>query len=711
MPTPQNIDPKDTFAQAAAAAKVKPPLAVASSSGAAEGVGRDERPVPPPQEPDEQEAPKGAARKASRGGSKSDQRSTVAEDDRWFRPPTELDDFGKPLWIDRDDGVLPDRCPVKPLGQLGDIYFYLDAMGQVRAVKDKDHKNKMVLLGLFGSQAKSLPQKLWPRSTRLSDKNDLETLWKHNGMAVEDAGADLMTACSYQGIWSPEDKERGRGAHRGPDGELILHCGDKIYIHGDRPQWRDPGMIGDMVYPAAPKGARPHEAPVPEREQVGAAALTLLKTWRFKRAEMDAMLLLGWVGAAMLGGAPDWRPMIWLTGSKGTGKSSLQKLLEHWLGGRNRGLLYASDATEAGIRQILGHQTLPVALDEQESEEDNRKLQSLVKLARQAASGGNAVRGGQDHKGHSFTIRAAFLFSSILIPPMQGQDLSRLGVLELNRFEAWDTPPPTAEQDMLDMGAKLRRRMVDGWGRFDATLRQYQLALQANGHNGRGQDQFGTLLTCCDLMMFDRRDDPESPAPVDDPDDSPLSTRCEEWAEMFAAHKLAEKQEDVGDEERCAIFLSTTHLPSSGGREPRPVADWIVEALTATDMDGHAATDAAVKRLGNNGMRVISVVRKDNGQYSYGPPVKGDGSEIMLAVASADAALARLFRDEIWQARSGTSGVWRQSLSRLDGAIGGRKTRIGMADARGAVWVPLRHFVEVDAQGWPVADSDARREG
>src|SRR5690606_17311575 len=114
----------------------------------------------------------------------------------------------------------------------------------------------------------------------------------------------------------------------------------------------------------------------------------------------------------MLGGALKWRPHVWVTGSTATGKSTLHELLELLFDG---GALHTADATEAGLRQILGQQTLPVFFDELEANEDNRRARAIIGLARLASSGADMHRGGQDHHGHEFTARSCFLFSSILI--------------------------------------------------------------------------------------------------------------------------------------------------------------------------------------------------------------------------------------------------------------------------------------------------------
>jgi ABC-type cobalamin/Fe3+-siderophores transport system ATPase subunit len=103
---------------------------------------------------------------------------------------------------------------------------------------------------------------------------------------------------------------------------------------------------------------------------------------------IDAQLHLGWMFAALLGAAPEWRPIEWITGDSGTGKSTLMKLTRWVLG--EHAMITSEDATAAGIKRRVANSALPVSLDEQESDGagGNRKVQELIKLARIASSGG-----------------------------------------------------------------------------------------------------------------------------------------------------------------------------------------------------------------------------------------------------------------------------------------------------------------------------------
>src|SRR3546814_2609502 len=63
-------------------------------------------------------------------------------------------------------------------------------------------------------------------------------------------------------------------------------------------------------------------------------------------------LLAGWIAIAVICGALNWRPHVWLTGSSGSGKSwLLDNVIRPLIGAI--AVYCQSNSTEAGIRQTL----------------------------------------------------------------------------------------------------------------------------------------------------------------------------------------------------------------------------------------------------------------------------------------------------------------------------------------------------------------------
>lgn len=517
---------------------------------------------------------------------------------------------------------LPPTCPVVPLGVLGDTCYYLDALRQLRDVVAEKH-GRLGLQLLFGAK-NYLLEEFWPRVT-IKDDVPIITGWR-----PELAAQALMSAAARKGVWNPLEKVRGRGAWLGENGELVLHCGDAIRAGS---KWLEPGIHGRHVYPAYDAVPRPHEKRQPSGDAgPGGIMLQILRTWNWRNKGIDELLLLGWICAAMIGGATKWRPVAWITGGTGTGKSTLQEAIAHIFDGA---LIHAAEASAASIWQKLGHSSLPVDIDEQESEEDNRKLNGLVKLARLAASGGLILRGSADHEATEFTARSCFMFSSILVPPLLGQDRNRMALLELDELTG-ETPPDLSPARMRDLGRKLLRRMVDGWQRWSVTLENYRSALSRAGHSARRCDVFGTLLASADLALYDEGD-------ADHDIEQQLARRLEHVT-------AADREDNQSDQELWLQRLLTSSLPLDGPTVRRPIGDWIGRA--AEHSVDHPDAVEASRILGLYGLKVVRDRERDN-QPTH------------LAVANYHEGLARLFEGTHWAARSGTMGVWVQAVRRL----------------------------------------------
>lgn len=549
----------------------------------------------------------------------------------------------------RKDG-LPDDCPVRALGLLGDMYFYMDERNQYRELRAKDH-GRSQLLGLTGTR----PQWLFETYPRTNQDGNV------TGWRPEMFQQALMKACARHGIWEPADRVRGSGCWAGDDGQLIWHCGDRIIEIRPSGEWveNEPGVVGDAVYPAY--GAMPRPAAIkPERARAGIEEILAdLQTWNWKRKEQDARLLLGWMAAAQIGGALKWRASCWLTGGAGAGKSELQKLIRGVFG--INGMVNAESATPAGVWQTLGRRTVPCSFDETEPDQDNqRRMAGMIELARIAASGGQVRRGGNDHAPVMFTLRSSFMFSSILIPPMTQADRQRLAILELDPLPAGQKPPDLSTSRLKSLGACLRARLATNWMKFEERLELFRQALIGKGHSSRGADQFGVLLACADIVLADEPPDSDSLA---------------ELLNGYAAADLSEVSGDATGPERCLIHLLSSIIDPyrSGGR--KTVGEWIEEAVKTPSVndDGYPAAEAARKALATHGMRIMF----DEGQPQY------------LAVANTHQALTQIFRDSHWYARSGADGTWKQEMRRIEGHfIPPRPIRFAGVLSR-AVMVPL----------------------
>jgi hypothetical protein len=530
---------------------------------------------------------------------------------------------------------LPDRCPVVPLGVHGDRRYYLDIKGQLICLAARDH-SRLNINGLFGELSDFVMSV--PEWTRRTDEGTI-TGWRPERVANA-----LIAACNQAGVWDPTQYERGRGAWLGPENELILHTGDKILIHGTYDPWglrqeQEPGQIGRHVYPRAEAITRPAEREDLTPNQAADTVLATLETWQWRRPELDPVLLLGWIAAAMIGGALAWRPVIWLSGGRGTGKSTLQRAIAHLLGGH---ILAVANTSAAGIWQTLQKQTLPVSVDELEATEDNKRASEIITLARIAASGGKMVRGSDRHISHEFTLQNCFMFSSILVPPLLGPDRSRICILDLDELDPRAPEPNLNERRLNHFGAAIRKNLVLGWKRFSETLARYRGALAEDGTSKRGADQFGTLLTCADLALYGATADHGS---------------AHEWIPAM----LRRAAEDAGtdeskDEDQCLQHLLGAQVDVHRSGIKTNIGEWINRGLgRCDDWDD---PKAAQKTLVGLGIRIETIL----------PTGPAGRPSTWVCIANTHAALQSLFEKSRWQTPRGVTGVWAQSLRRLPGA-------------------------------------------
>jgi hypothetical protein len=598
---------------------------------------------------------------------------------------------------------FPPGCPVTPLGIASDISgtqkcYYLNWNGQLVGLEANNRHGKLGLIALFGPASDWLeanfPQ--WSKPVYEGRGNNRVCVRESEivGFDQAEAARALIEECVRRGIFDPAGKMRGAGAHRQRGGGLALHCGDKLLvsrhyaINGELRDmvWLDPGQHDGHVYTAAAKIPRPSSDDA--HPKCAEQLLALLMSWHWKRPLLDPRFLLGAIGASMIGGWLPWRPNVWITGQRGTGKSTIngeRGVLDELFG---EAQFRTANASAAAIRQTLKNSTVPVMFDELEASDDNRRVLEVVELARIASSGGKQHRGGQDQVAHEFTLRSAFWFSSINMPPLQAQDRSRLAILELKPLEdkprrkgESGEPPNLPAMNLPRLGELLLRRMVDGFPRFEATKIKYHAALAAQGHGPRACDQFGTLLAGADVLLHDWVL----------PDDEEVA----HWASLCRPDRMAEIADDVPDHVECLHHILSSEVQARGGDERVALGSWIGQAvahvmgplLSGAQVDERKGDDRAEGRLQQLGLKLVNPTLKapaaDGMDARWGAKTFDHEEPGFLAIADRHQGLDNLFRGKKWQ-----SGVWRQSLARYEGAIAGVDIKFGHVKSR-AVLVPL----------------------
>ena len=594
-------------------------------------------------------------------------RAVLEEAEEWTAAADPAGRIGVDALPPDDDGgdAPPDDlppCPVVALGHRDGVYHFLTPWGEYRAFVTP----RLTSLGvdsLFGGQTSWLRQ-AFPRHDR-EGKNVI-------GYSAPAAARALIRACTLAGFFDPARSLRGTSVwpgrtERGED-TLLVHCGDRIFeyltgLEGEgaaegepavrvvkhRPGLRRTGH----VYPALPAESRP--GPQPAGAQDAVELLGLLSAWKWRNPDNAPLLLLGWLGAAMIAGALPWRPHIWVTGDAGSGKSTLERLISDLLGST---VLRLADSSEAAVRQALGPSARAVMMDEIEKSASNNRARDVVALARLASTDRQAPvgRGSLGGTAQLFHVRAIFYLTSIIHAPLAPQDAQRITVLDLDEL----TPAPPEEQgeaalaapfrDRVEraaaLGAALRERMIRGYGRFRANLAAYEAGFARAGKKARMADQFGTLLAAAHALLSDR----------------PVS--AEEVAAEISGLRDGEIIPDVAVESgamQCLNWLMSSPVEEAQPSGARYVGT-ISEAVWRNVQDGvyHRA-------LGMLGLKVV----KRAIDLAH-PPPDGDAGFDLL-VGNMHRGLMKIFNETDW-----SGGAWAQALRRLPGARAGQSsTRIG----------------------------------
>jgi hypothetical protein len=533
--------------------------------------------------------------------------------------------------LPRDKGC---ECPVIPLGIDGEVYHLIDASGQFRSLTAGDFSHAG-MQALF-AQTPNYPQWAWPRYGRAPKAEPGEKAPEPPIKSFEDDAVRqaLFFACAAKGLFSPTDKLRGRGAWTLKGGQLVYHAGEELWVcEGGRIKALETGLHGEHLYPRmAPLPSPWTEKITPDNNPAG-GLLDTFRKWNWKRPDIDPLLLLGWIGVAFYGGALKWRSAVCLMGDKGTGKSTLQNGLKDLFGDA---LFHSSDTSAAGVYQKMQHDARPVAVDELEPGADPRKVDALVTLMRASGSGAVSRRGsasGAEH-GIEYQLRSAFLFSAINNPLHMAQDLSRVAMLRLKPLDLSQPMPEPIDADTC--GRVILARLMHEWPRFEPTLQAYRSALATGGHDARGQDTYGTLLACAELLLGPELADVLGVRLADD---------AAWWTENLSADSLPEIEDALPNWRRCTQWLLTSQVEAFRNGVRTTIAKVIEDLENGQGGDSYTF-DQAKRDLALTGIGLLvpgDVAPADDGW--------------VLAVPNDHPQVRKLYRDQVWQ-----NAGWKDAL-------------------------------------------------
>lgn len=338
---------------------------------------------------------------------------------------------------------------------------------------------------------------------------------------------------------------RGPGAWR-DEGKLVVSTGESIIIDGKTmPLHEAPGRY---VYERSVTAD--YRADGALATDQAARLLDMLGLIEMKHPAAQ-LLLAGWILLAPWGGALKWRPHIWLTAAKGTGKSTIvnQILGRIFLYESMSVMVKGQSSTIAGVRQGLRNRNVPIIIDETEADEkkQDESLGQIIKAIREGSSGDGrgpaTMHGTSDGEGRSWAFSSMALFASITAVLKHGADRDRFTVIEL-------TPPNQQDNDdrerrWLKLESMIHELLTNEYARafharsynlFDEITKAIEImTARITEHLGarRYGDQIGTLLAGAWMISHDK---------------APIASEAEAWVKEMDLGALVVSSETPDEE-------------------------------------------------------------------------------------------------------------------------------------------------------------------
>lgn len=311
-----------------------------------------------------------------------------------------------------------------------------------------------------------------------------------------------------KGIFNPSHV-RGRGAWNDRD-KLVIHMGEYLFVNGEERKIYE----HDSKYVYQLSEGFPNRCDIPLTKDEGAKIIDIAKSFRWTKPA-SAPLLLGWIVLAPFCGALKWRPHIWLVGGAGSGKSSiLTEFCHPLLNGMS--CMGNGASSEAGFRQQLNGDALPILFDESEKNDDKEKarIDSILGMIRQSSSDsvGKTFKGTTTGKSMSFDIKSMFCLASIQCGIRNQADFERMSILNLrgkregdNSAESWAELQGRINNLIRDdetIGSRLFTRTLRGFDDLRQNIKIFRKAAAKKFGSQRDGDQFGTLMAgACSLLV------------------------------------------------------------------------------------------------------------------------------------------------------------------------------------------------------------------
>ncbi|MDP2322428.1 MAG: hypothetical protein Q8N51_00165 [Gammaproteobacteria bacterium] len=461
-----------------------------------------------------------------------------------------------------------------------------------------------------------------------------------------EAASDLIDKCERIGVFDPA-RIRGRGAWV-DEGRIIFHTGECLVIDDQRVELAE--LKSHFFYERRRLLDLKQAPPASVGEAKRLLEICAALPWK---NPFCAELLAGWCVVAPICGALTWRSHIWLSGSTGSGKSwTMDNIVKPLLG--KIVVSVQSNSTEAGIRQTLQSDALPVLFDEAETEDKQGqvRMQQVLDLARQASSedGAPIAKGSPGGIANLYKVRSCFAFTSIGVAAFKGADLNRLTRMEFVMrsgpvgLAAFDTVVKLWGESFNQplFCERMRARAMAQAVHIRDNASVFARAIVQRGGLRRLGDQLGCLLAGAYSLQAD--------GPVSE-DEALKWVDARDWKSFGV--EVSEKDEIQALNELLGAMIDFN-------RASRSMGEVIKAASELSNKTMAAEAKAALARHG----------------------VKVDLENKVILVSNSHSGLRTIFADTAWARK------WKDQFMRLPGAVDKDSVRFSGAVHR-AVEIPF----------------------
>lgn len=545
------------------------------------------------------------------------------------------------------DSYQTDRIadmPFRLLGADGELFYYMpDKSQQIVSLAASAHsKNNLMRLAPLQSWEVVFPG------------NSQGTNW--------DAAINALIQRSQSMPMFDSRRIRGRGCWI-DGGDIVYHAGDRLVINGQAVAIPKYNSSRRAIYHGALRIDTETNEIASNSESAKLIDLCEMLSWE---RPLYGKLLAGWLALAPIGGALRWRPHMWVTGPSGSGKSWIvSNIIQPLVGDA---ALHVQGATsEAGIRGMLGSDSLPVVFDEAESEDkaSQMRFESILTLARQSSTetGAGIVKGTAQGGSVTYLIRSAFCFASIGVAAVKKSDVSRISILQLKKnlgrdaaehfdrvVSLWKT---TVSNDSYC--SKFRARCIKNAKIIRDNCEIFsRVAVDFTGDK-RSADQIGALLAGAYSLTTSKIVSDEIALDF---------MKRQDWAGF--------KSEDVdNDENQCLAHLAASAIKFdvAGVNYNRTISEVIAD-IQSDPLSGDDAGTTLRRKDRMNALQRHGV--------RFCPETRG------IYVANNHPALEQIFSNTAW----GTS-KWKHQLERVTGAKRMGVMVFGGQCRQRCVWIPI----------------------